>query len=311
MYRFMQPRSLDLSAISIQNDDQMIPEAESSFRSTTSSQGTEEANVLLSVASQNSTFNSQVESSNSSSDVNLEHDEKSWLTASIAFAGSIFTHCSDIVIFTFTNKIPTTQLHAISIVILTVHMLVQKVLDMLPSILLNLFLTLGGDSSFLEANNIDTKSMWLNSEIATLETIFEKILTDGISDAVGESSSLPTFMDRPLTSIMLPTTILSVFLLMTMTMFLIFHVIFQGFMLISSWSNSDGSVSNSPIIMAGVMFLLLMENVLPWIFFATGFYLSFSIGGTTWCLFSASTYLLWFALRGLRTLVFTRFQDVI
>ena len=307
MYRFMQPRSLDLSAISIQNDDQMIPEAESSFRSTTSSQGTEEANVLLSVASQNSTFNSQVESSNSSSDVNLEHDEKSWLTASIAFAGSIFTHCSDIVIFTFTNKIPTTQLHAISIVILTVHMLVQKVLDMLPSILLNLFLTLGGDSSFLEANNIDTKSMWLNSEIATLE----KILTDGISDAVGESSSLPTFMDRPLTSIMLPTTILSVFLLMTMTMFLIFHVIFQGFMLISSWSNSDGSVSNSPIIMAGVMFLLLMENVLPWIFFATGFYLSFSIGGTTWCLFSASTYLLWFALRGLRTLVFTRFQDVI
>jgi hypothetical protein len=303
----MQPRSLDLSAISIQNDDQMIPEAESSFRSTTSSQGTEEANVLLSVASQNSTFNSQVESSNSSSDVNLEHDEKSWLTASIAFAGSIFTHCSDIVIFTFTNKIPTTQLHAISIVILTVHMLVQKVLDMLPSILLNLFLTLGGDSSFLEANNIDTKSMWLNSEIATLE----KILTDGISDAVGESSSLPTFMDRPLTSIMLPTTILSVFLLMTMTMFLIFHVIFQGFMLISSWSNSDGSVSNSPIIMAGVMFLLLMENVLPWIFFATGFYLSFSIGGTTWCLFSASTYLLWFALRGLRTLVFTRFQDVI
>lgn len=307
MYRFMQPRSLDLSAISIQNDDQMIPEAESSFRSTTSSQGTEEANVLLSVASQNSTFNSQVESSNSSSDVNLEHDEKSWLTASVAFAGSIFTHCSDIVIFTFTNKIPTTQLHAISIVILTVHMLVQKVLDMLPSILLNLFLTLGGDSSFLEANNIDTKSMWLNSEIATLE----KILTDGISDAVGESSSLPTFMDRPLTSIMLPTTILSVFLLMTMTMFLIFHVIFQGFMLISSWSNSDGSVSNSPIIMAGVMFLLLMENVLPWIFFATGFYLSFSIGGTTWCLFSASTYLLWFALRGLRTLVFTRFQDVI
>lgn len=252
----MQPRSLDVSALSIQNDDQMIPEAEISVRSTTSSQGTDETNVSLSVARQNSTTNSQAETLDYSSIGELEHDEKSWLTTSVAFAGSIFTHCLNFVIFTLTNNIPTKQLHAISIVILTVHMLVQKVLDLLPSILLNLFLTLGGDSSFLEANNIDTKSEWLNSEIATLEKIFEKILTDGISVTGGESSSLPTFMETPLTSIMLPTTILSVFLLMTMTMFLIFHVIFQGFMLISSWSNSDGSVSNSPLFMSGLIFLL-------------------------------------------------------
>eukprot|EP00979_Chaetoceros_neogracilis_P017970 scaffold10546_cov266-Chaetoceros_neogracile.AAC.8 len=267
---------------------------------------------------QNSNTDSQTESSSHSpANSNFADDNypisSIWPMTLVAFAGSIFTLCFNFIIFTFKNNIPTKQLHAISIVILTVHMLVQKVLDTLPNMLLRLFYALGGDTSFLEANNIEIKSMWLNTEFAALEQILEKIITDGLSVAAGggypSSEQVLTFMDTPLTTIMLPTTIISVFLLMTVTTFLIFHVAFQGFMLVSSWGNPDGSVSNSPIIMACIMFLLLLENVLPWIFFATGFYLSFSIGGMVWFFFLASTYLLWLVLKGLRSLVFQRFQD--
>lgn len=318
----MQTGSMTVSMPSTQRS-QMIRETDAFSRPTSpASQETDESNSSLSLllesdnVFENSTSDSQTESSQFPIDhgdlTNASYPSSSlWPMNLVAFAGSIFTLCFNAIIFTFTNNIPTTQLHAISIVILTVHMIVQKILDVLPSMLLSLFHALGGDSAFLEANNIEIMSMWLNSEIAPFEKILEKIITDGISVGGGDPSSdkVLMFMETPLTTIMLPTTIISVFLLMTVTTFLIFHVVFQGFMLISSWSNPDGSISNSPIMMAGIMFLLLLENVLPWIFFATGFYLSFAIGGMIWFLFTASTYLLWLVLKGLKTLVSRRFQN--
>jgi len=221
-------------------------------------------------------------------------------------------------------------LNAVSIVLLIVHVLVQKLLDALPNILLKIFYLFGGDQAFVDGfgNLYKVDSKWLNSEIATLEKLFERIITDGsmhgnlsvpsmasqmphLSHTQMTSRKVAHFFETPITSIMLPTTILSVFLLMTMTMFLIFHLVFQGLMFMSALlsTHSDGTISNSPVMMAGIMFLLLIENVLPWMVFATGVYLSLTIGGSVWCLFSCSTYILWIGLRALRTLVFTRFQD--
>ena len=104
---------------------------------------------------------------------------------------------------------------------------------------------------------------------------------------------MPSFTEtQQLTSLILPLTVLSLFLLMTMTMFLIFHMTFQGILYISSLSlssvssdsdsnngngNGNWSLSNSPLTMAIIMLLLLLENVLPWIFFGTGLYFAFSM----------------------------------
>ena len=142
-------------------------------------------------------------------------------------------------------------------------------------------------------------------------------------------------LKTPITSIMIPTTLLSVFLLMTMTLFLLFHVMFQIFVYVANrfFSHHNGNGDNnginggnggttgggmmnnhydyasSPIIMGGIIILLILESVLPWISFALGFYLSFSIGGVTWCIFTASTYLVWFGLRGLRSVVMASMQN--
>lgn len=253
---------------------------------------------------------------------------RSIISGVFSLVASIFKGCAAVLMLSFTNHMPTKQLHAVSIVLLFIHMLLKKSLDILPSLLIKLFLFIGGEETFeinhaapVKMSTSIYSSKW-NTDILKLEMIFEQILTRGLlsekflarSHNFSSSNNIKwtTFMDTPLTALMLPTTILSIFLLITMTMFLAFHVIFQCCMFFSSWSNghnSSGSTSSSPVFMAGIMFLLLLENILPWAFFASGFYLSFQIGGVVWLLFTVSTYILWISLRCLRSFVFSRFQD--
>jgi hypothetical protein len=215
---------------------------------------------------------------------------------------------------TFTNNMPTSQLHAVTIVLLCVHFFVMKLQQELPNVIIRML-------QWAEERGQSTDSTWpwLTSEIEALDKLFFEIILDGLgqSQSQGRSASgiagtparyrdmlmdnetamlkMPSFTEtQQLTSLILPLTVLSLFLLMTMTMFLIFHMTFQGILYISSLSlssvssdsdsnngngngNGNWSLSNSPLTMAIIMLLLLLENVLPWIFFGTGLYFAFSM----------------------------------
>ena len=255
---------------------------------------------------------------------------QSWMGFICSIVKNMCSLAVNLFMYTFTNNITTKQLHIMSTALLSIHFLVTKLLEFLPFMLIKIFNLLGDqtiyiDDIFSQLNIYKSHdSKWLTAEIETLEKIFEEIVMDGVGSGTGfghlsgrskhpsvSTEKMITFFETPITSIMLPTTILSVFLLMTMTMFLVFHILFQGFIHMTSLmtENSSGGLSNSPTVMAAIMFLLILENVLPWILFATGLYLSFSIGGLMWCAFTATTFIVYIALRGVRTLVYTRFQD--
>jgi hypothetical protein len=211
------------------------------------------------------------------------------------------------------------------------------------------------------------------------------------------SSSFLTLLEKPIISIMIPTTILSIFLLLTMTIFLCIHITFQAFLYLSTYfsdsrrprtrdrtrdrtrgrsrsrssrflrsrpwsrngtgshtniatmnstSNDNGnennnndndndddnqnneyendhdlnhdhghihdiggvSLSSSPFVLWGILSILILETVLPWICLSVGIYLSFSVGGFAWVLFITSMYLLWMGLIYLRNRIYIGFQ---
>lgn len=209
-------------------------------------------------------------------------------------------------LYTFTNTMPTNQLYAITIVLLCVHFFTTKISEELPRIIL--WMVQWAELRSKDAASNGTQSNWLTSEVEALDKIFFQIIRDGMgtghhgeggSGYAGRSRGLDGGNDRwlslpetqHLTSLIVPLTILSLFLLMTMTMFLVFHITFQTVLYVASAFSNDSnwSISNSPVAMAVVMLLLLLENILPWVFFGTGLYFAFSIRGLLWCIFSVST----------------------
>ncbi len=309
----------------------------------------------------------------------------------IAVFRAILTFGSQFILTTFTNHMSTKQLYTVSIVLLCVHIFVQKLLDYLPYLLTRGYLLLMGEdaSSISAASSIQkidlrefvhTDSKWIESEIEAMERILEQILNSGAqsmgmdinmnkhthvsstfgdtgtildASAATDTSSLPMklmsvsshIFETPITSIMLPTTILSIFLLMTMTLFLMFHIAFQAILYVSYFRPNDsngndgrdlhrhrhpstvldgyngfgsgilgvtlGGTGFSPHSIALFLFitLLILDNLIPWIAFGMGIYLSFSVGGMTWFIFTAATYLICFCLRRCRSRILDWVQD--
>ncbi len=171
----------------------------------------------------------------------------------------------------------------------------------------------------------------------------------GSNSNASAGSSLLALLEKPIVSIMIPTTILSIFLLITMTVFLLIHIIFQAFIYISSYfandnymSNNDTtndnqirggrgagggndnndrnrgsdativqstSVSSSPFVLWGILSILILETALPWICLSVGIYLSFSLGGFVFLLFVIFMCFLYFGLRRLRNRITIGFQE--
>ena len=314
--------------------------------------------------------------------------------------------------FTFQHSVPTKELHAISIALLTIHFMTRAFLDtILPAICLKMltivrasvysegfpFYGSGNDHDF--EFNFDESgssisdfigSVYLNDKHGnghgnrhgitgmdgsgtgtrftgheTLDRIFYEILMLGIrfkemapasqssTSQPSASASVPNNMEAtiqlfdstPLASLILPSTILSLFLILTMVIFLIFHVAFQGLFYVTTHysnyinnnnNNNNGNndnnngnrddngngnhnntdnnslsvtLSNSPLAMAAIVLFLVLENALPWLFFASGVYLSLSVGGMLWCVLMVGSCILLALFKILRTVVFTQLQD--
>ena len=326
--------------------------------------------------------------------------------------------------FTFQHSVPTKELHAISIALLTIHFMTRAFLDtILPAICLKMltivrasvysegfpFYGSGNDHDF--EFNFDESgssisdfigSVYLNDKHGndhgrghgnghgitgmdgsgtgtrftgheTLDRIFYEILMLGIrfkemapasqssTSQPSASASVPNNMEAtiqlfdstPLASLILPSTILSLFLILTMVIFLIFHVAFQGLFYVTTHysnyinnnnnnnninnngnnnhnngnrddngngngngnhNNTDNNslsvtLSNSPLAMAAIVLFLVLENALPWLFFASGVYLSLSVGGMLWCVLMVGSCILLALFKILRTVVFTQLQD--
>ncbi len=134
------------------------------------------------------------------------------------------------------------------------------------------------------------------------------------------------YVKKPILSIMIPTTILSIFLVITTTIFLMIHISFQSFVYISSRISSDninnngrngqhnhnneriGDMHSSPLVVWGIIAILMLETILPWICLSFGVYLSFSVGGFAWSIFVSTLYLTSVGLRYLRNRVYIGFQ---
>ena len=247
----------------------------------------------------------------------------------------------------FQKPLSTTQLYALSIVLLSAHMTVQKVVELVPYALWRIFLWIGGDKITKGGNDIELESLLkirdqmgggFAGDVKILERILEFVL---LSDSttqfesasifsradplveelarvfesssyanVGSSSgSVLHFLEAPVLSIMLPTTIMSIFLLITMTIFLLMHMLFQIFLYLSGSLSQSSPFSSGTFYMWGIMCILTLEAVVPWLCFGIGVYVSVAVGGTTWCIFLVGTILLWSGLRALRMGVYRRIQD--
>lgn len=258
----------------------------------------------------------------------------------------------------FQNPMSTTQLYALSIVLLSAHMTVQKVVDLVPYALWRIFLWIGGDK-IAQGGGSDNGDLELESllrirdqmgggfagDVKILERILEFVLlsdsskaarfdsasffsrtdplVEELTRAFGSSSSSSYsevgagtssgsalhFLEAPVLSIMLPTTIMSIFLLITMSIFLLVHMLFQLFLYVSGSLSQTSPFSSGSFYLWGMMCILMLEAVVPWLCFGIGVYVSIAVGGTVWCVFLVGTILLWTGLRTLRNGVYRRIQN--
>jgi len=230
---------------------------------------------------------------------------------------------------TFTNHMPTRQLYTVSIILLSIHSMLQKFFEYLPHLLRSIFYYIGGEE-ILEELHARTYSTSKLPEVAFLEKMLEGFMGHHEAVNVGNflsvaspgahvvgkvartvaTSATPAhsglgggeegttavaivkLLETPIVSIMLPTAILSVFLLLTMSMFLCMHVVFQILMGLSSYITGASRASSisgllSSFIIWGILGMLLLETILPVICLSIGIYLSFSVGGVVWSSFLA------------------------
>lgn len=218
---------------------------------------------------------------------------------------------------TFEQALPTRELYTISIVLLCCHQMLQLLWRKLPLLLLNIFIYLGVDKSYIDIYTMELMSRqtsttdligtttttfsWALADLEALDRIVQSILHDvyiHMNSSVQnfqQANKVAAFFHVPITAIMIPTTILSFFLLLTITTYLIFHLLFHS--VIHLTRSEDGFMSHSPVVMACITLILLMEYLLPWIFFCTGLNLSIYVGGSNWGYFTTLMYFAWMGLR--------------
>ena len=246
----------------------------------------------------------------------------------------------------FQNSLSTTQLYALSIVLLSAHMTVQKVVESVPYALWRIFLWVGGDKLNRGGNEICLDSLLsireemgggFAGDVKILEQILDFVLLSGSNrrfesspvlsqentwtelstntfhstdvDDGSVSTQALKFLEAPILSIMLPTTIMSIFLLITMSIFLLVHILFQIFLYVSGSLSQSSPFSSGTFYLWGMICILMLEAVVPWLCFGIGVYVSVVVGGTVWCIFLIGTILLWCGLRALRNGVYRRIQD--
>lgn len=230
---------------------------------------------------------------------------------------------------TFEQALSTPQLYTISIVLLCCHQMLQLLWRKIPFLLLNIFVYLGVDKSYIDIyitelmsrqtistiNNITgttttTDISWALADLEALDRIIHSILYDlyiHMNSSIQnfqQANKVAAFLNVPITAIMIPTTILSFFLLLTMTAYLVFHLLFQC--IVHFTRSEDGFTSRSPVVMASITLILIMEYLLPWIFFCTGLNLSIYAGGSNWGYFTTLIYFAWMGSRLVRPIVFGR-----
>ena len=227
----------------------------------------------------------------------------------------------------FEQALSTRQLYTVSIVLLCCHQMLQLLWRKMPLLLIKIFIYLGVDKNYLDiyiaellsrqttaatttspsiASSILTGTRtnnisWTFADLEALDRIVQSILHDfyihmnASIQNFQQANKVAAFFNVPITAIMIPTTILSFFLLLTMTTYLIFHLLFQ--IIIHLTRNEDGFMSHSPIVMASITLILIMEYLLPWIFFCTGLNLSIYAGGSNWGYFTTLMYFGWIGMR--------------
>lgn len=209
---------------------------------------------------------------------------------------------------TFTNHMPTRQLYTVSVILLSIHLILQKLFECLPRVLQTIVYYVGVEDIMQELNARNYSTSKLSPEVAFIEKMMEGFVSPNtvgklatvVSSTISTQSetekegtaalSIVKLLETPIVSIMLPTAILSVFLLLTMSLFLCMHVVFQFLMGISSYMTGSSRPSTfsgffSSFIVWGILGMLLLETILPVICLSIGIYLSFSIGGVMWSSF--------------------------
>lgn len=240
-----------------------------------------------------------------------------------------------------TLSIPTRQLYIISISLLCIHQIVEKVIECMPHVWFMAFDLIGHGNLPERLQNLTPASTMHMTKIDILEEIMESWIEESFANSkISSSSSITTddhesllaHVKKPLLSIMIPTTILSIFIVLTTTTFLFLHMTFQAILYTSSRflsNESDGnndqidggrggrstttsflSSPSSPLVLWGVLSILILETVLPWMCLCFGLYLSISVGGLTWCFFIFSiVFISTTVLRYLRTRIYVGFQE--
>ena len=240
-----------------------------------------------------------------------------------------------------TCSIPTRPLYIISISLLCIHQIVQKIIEYMPHVWFMVFDLIGHANLPERLQNLTPSSSIHMTEIDILEEIMESLIDHTFANSKTSSSiivnddhdSLLAQFKKPLLSIMIPTTILSIFIVITTTTFLLLHMTFQAafyacnrYFSNENENNNDNdteldggmrstttsflSSTSSPILLWGILSILILETVLPWICLCFGLYLSISVGGLTWCIFISSMILISTAvLRYLRSRVYIGFQE--
>eukprot|EP00555_Chaetoceros_dichaeta_P003834 CAMPEP_0198251608 /NCGR_PEP_ID=MMETSP1447-20131203/2388_1 /TAXON_ID=420782 /ORGANISM="Chaetoceros dichaeta, Strain CCMP1751" /LENGTH=313 /DNA_ID=CAMNT_0043936681 /DNA_START=270 /DNA_END=1208 /DNA_ORIENTATION=- len=174
---------------------------------------------------------------------------------------------------TFTHHMPTRQLYTVSIILLSIHSMLQKFFEYLPHLLRSIVYYIGGEEILQELHSRTYSTSKLPPEVAFLEKLLEGFLghhdsvnvgnflavaspgAHSVASAVSAHSgfggeegtaavAMVKLLETPIVSIMLPTAILSVFLLLTMSMFLCMHVVFQILMGLSSYITGASRASS-------------------------------------------------------------------
>jgi hypothetical protein len=219
---------------------------------------------------------------------------------------------------TFEQALSTSQLYTLSIVLLCCHQMLQLFWRKIPFLLLNIFVYLGVDKSYIDiyitelmsrqtsstiniTGTTTTDISWALSDLEALDRIIHSILYDlyiHMNSSIQnfqQANKVAAFMNVPITAIIIPISILSFFLLLTLTTYLVFHLLFQ--VIIHFTRSEDGFMSRSPVVMASITLILIMEYLLPWIFFCTGLNLSIYAGGSNWGYFTTLIYFAWMGSR--------------
>mmetsp|Transcript_1022 Transcript_1022/g.1118 ORF Transcript_1022/g.1118 Transcript_1022/m.1118 type:complete len:347 (-) Transcript_1022:462-1502(-) len=222
----------------------------------------------------------------------------------------------------FTCFMPRKLLHVISIFLLCIHLIVQKMLDTIPHLWIEIFSIIGRENIPQELQNaiFSGKNDTSFTQIEIFKHVLEAMLgltgkyqqhNSQESHSGSESGSeMNSIVDRFMISIFVPTTILSIFLLITMTIFLCIHMVLQIALYMTNYMSNDRPLENSStLVLMGFLSIITLETILPWLCLFFGVYITFAVGGYVFILSIIFMYLSWMIISYLRERMYADFQD--